>query len=527
MKKRWLAIALAAVVIVAAVGMALVACTGNKVGDSISLLYDDRKNLSELLGVSVSNVEISEQQVQSFAVGTQTKDANVLIYENGTLYAVGTGTATLTVDGVAYPVTVKAAPISLFMITGHSVGAGQEGNGKQSVAVEAGQAYSSYHFNSLDTTKVDGYGLGYGSANRVGNSGIVRWDSYGDLDAFAAGVGGNTGPGSALAYKWNQLTGEKVWVINTAVPGSCINEWLPGAIGHSTTGYTYHYDTSVELFQYAQKILTNEIAAGHYTLSHMAIAYFNGVNFSAAGYSNWTLDSLKSDYTTMWNGFKEAFSCDMDGDGQKETVEALGIVPFWATSSNHMTYAYDKAATYYMAASQEWPDVFTLSDVYRSWAESAANLRTFPAIDYTTNSGTKVYVPTAVKNIAQDSAKGGQWSIFCAADNNHLSQVAYNALGMDMATNMYNYLCQDVDATSGSFKNTSGKDLDKATILVSQTLSIVPVIDKSCAKNVTLKAEGAVALNGNCIVGVSAGTGTVSLCIGDQVVDTIQVTVVG
>ena len=522
MKKRWLATALAAVVIVAAVGMALVACTGNKTGDSITLLYDDRKDLSTLLGVTASNVEISDQQVQSFAVGTQNKDANVLVYENGTLYAVGTGTATLTADGVSYPVTVNAAPISLFMITGHSVGAGQEGNGKQSVAVEAGQAYSSYHFNSLDITKVDGYGLGYGSANRVGNSGIMRWDSYGELDAFAAGVGGNTGPGSALAYQWNQLTGEKVWVINTAVPGSCINEWLPGAKGHSTTGYTYHYDTSVARFQYAQKILTNEIAAGHYTLSHMAIAYFNGVNFSAAGYSNWTMNSLKSDYTTMWNGYKEALSCDMDGDGEKETVEALGLVPFWNTSN--MNYNYDKAVSYYMSASQEWPDVFVLSDVYRNWM-TVANLRTFPAIKYETNNGSKVYVPTAIKNIKQDSAKGGQWSIFCAADNNHLSQVAYNALGLDMATNMYNYLCKNENAVSGSFKNTTGQDLDNVTISVSQTLGIVPMIDKNYGKNVTIKAEGCVALNGTCIVGVSAGTGTVSLYIGDQVVDTIQVTV--
>lgn len=43
------------------------------------------------------------------------------------LIAVGVGTTDLSVDGVCYQLTVEAAPISLVMITGHSIGAGQTG----------------------------------------------------------------------------------------------------------------------------------------------------------------------------------------------------------------------------------------------------------------------------------------------------------------------------------------------------------------------------------------------------------------
>lgn len=521
MKKQWLAILLALVMVVT-----VIAATSANVHaeEGIALLYDDRKDLSDLLGVTPSNVKITDEQVTSNAVGSQNKDAHVLVYENDTLYAVGTGTATLTVNGTSYKVTVEPAPISLFMITGHSVGAGEKGTASQSVAVEAGQAYSSYYYKSLDTTKVDGYGIGYGSANRAGNAGSNQYSSTGDLDAFAPGMGGTTSTGSALAYQWNKLTGEKVWVLNAAVPGSCINEWQPGHPGHHTSGaYAYnYYDKAVEMYQCAQAILKNEIKAGHYTLSHMAIAYFNGANFSNASYTDWTLDSLEEHYEGMWNGFKTAFTTDMNGDGETETVEALGIVPLWSLSS--LNYSGDKAATYYMAASQEWPDVFTLSDIYRDWMTVDGIKSSFPAIDYATNSGEAVQVPESVKNSAQGGTS--DWSVFCANDNTHLSQVAYNAVGFDMGTNMYNYLCRDVDAESAHFESVGGAALENATVTVGEQLSIVPVIREIYGKGVTLSAEGAVALDGNCVVATKVGTGTVTVSVSGTVVDTLTITVV-
>ncbi|MBR5570716.1 MAG: hypothetical protein IKW10_07490 [Oscillospiraceae bacterium] len=519
MKKTLLALLLALVVVA---GFVLTATPEVSAANDISLLYDDRKDLSELLGVSVTSVKITNQNVTSKAVGSTSKDANVLIYENGVLYAVGTGTATLTVDGNAYAVTVSPAPISLFMVTGHSVGAGQEGTASQSVAVEAGQAYSSYYVKSLDTTKVDGYGLGYGSAKRAGVATSKQYGSTGDLDAFVAGKGGTVGVGSAFAAKWIEQTGEKIWVLNAAVPGSCLNEWKPGHPGHhtGTSAYAYpYYDNAVAMYQCAQKILKNEIAAGHYTLSHMGIVQFVGANFSAR-YPDFTLDSLLQDYHDLWDGFKAAFTMDVNGDGKTETVEKLALVPFWSASSQN--YSGDKAAAYYMSASQEWPDVFIVSDLYRNWVK-AAGLSTFPAINYATNSGESVQVPTSVQHTKQDGTS--DWSVFCAADKTHLSQVTYNAVGFDIGLNLYNYFYKNISATEAAFKDVSGNDLTTASIGVKNRLSIVPVVKAVSGKNVTLSAEGAVSLNGNCIVGNEVGTGTVKILIGGQVADTLTVTV--
>ena len=76
MKKTLLALLLALVVVA---GIVLTAAPEVSAADDISLLYDDRKDLSELLGVSVTSVSISDQSVTSNVVGSTTKDANVLI----------------------------------------------------------------------------------------------------------------------------------------------------------------------------------------------------------------------------------------------------------------------------------------------------------------------------------------------------------------------------------------------------------------------------------------------------------------
>ena len=216
--------------------------------ETLQLKYDDRKALTELVGTSAEQVVISDEVVTSFKVGTQTPDDHVLHYDatTGTLYAVGTGTATLTVDGTVYAVEVESAVLSLIMYTGHSVGHGAAGDGRQSVVVEAGQAYSIYDPRYVDFTQTEGYGLGWGSEKRVSNAyQYVSSNGNNHIDAFAPGQNGTRGAGSALAWQWNNLTGEKLWVLNTAVGGSCLNEWMPNASWHSEA-YSDYYNTAVK-----------------------------------------------------------------------------------------------------------------------------------------------------------------------------------------------------------------------------------------------------------------------------------------
>lgn len=487
-------------------------------GTAIELLYDDRKDLADLLGVTVESVTISDENVTSKDVDG-TADEAVLTYdeETGTLYAVGTGTATLTVNGTAYTVTVSPAPISVFLITGHSVGYGQYGNAKQSVAIEPGQAYSSWWRDSL--TSAEG-GIGYGANVRAGGA-----NEY-SIDAFAQGQNGTIGAGSALAYKWNELTGEKVWVMNLAVPGSCINEWLPGVTGwhydkNGTTKYMYKYESVQEHFGYLQTILSNEIAAGHYTLSHMSMFYFSGANFGNANYNDWTYESLKSDYHTFWEGLKEDMAMDIDGDGTTETFESLGIIPLWTASNQD--YRQDKLLNYYMAASADYPDVYIASDVYKGWAAGA--LDSFPAIDYTTQ-GTAVAVPTSVAHSDQGGTSSD--SVFCSNDSTHLSQVTYNAVGLDMAVNANSWYTNTDSTTEVELQYLDASAVPE-TIQVNHGMTssvMVPVVKAGTRGNVTVETTGNVAVNWPMYIeGTAVGTGTVSVAVDGTTVDSVAVEV--
>lgn len=484
-------------------------------GTQIDLKYDDRKDLEDLLGTTVTSVTITNQTVTSKDVDG-TADEAVLVYENGTLYAVGTGTATLTVNGKAYTVTVSPATISVFLITGHSVGYGQYGAAGQSVAIEPGQAYSSWRRESL--TSAEG-GLGYGSNKQAGGT-----NEYA-IDAFDDGQYGTRGVGSALAYNWNKLTGEKVWVMNLAVPGSCINEWLPGVPGwHYESDptkyehYAYKYEATIKHFGYLTTILSNEIKAGHYELGHMSMIYFSGANFGNAHYTDWTYDSLKQDYATFWDGLKKDLAKDINGDGKTDTLESLGIVPLWSKSDQ--TYSYDKLLNYYMAASAEYPDVYIASECYRAWAKG--ELATFPAINYATQ-GTAVNVPTSISY-----TESTPYSVFCTEDNTHLSQVTYNAVGLDIAANANKWYTDTTNTKTVEFryKNVSAV---AGTLNVNNGVNseiMTPVVPAGTHGNVVLKTTGNVEVKWPMYVrGTAVGSGTVTATVDGTTCDTISVTV--
>ena len=488
--------------------------------EEIKLLYDDRKELSALVDAQ-GEVTISDERVTSYKVGTTTADDHVLLYQDGVLYAVGTGTATLTVGEKSYNVTVAPAPISLFMITGHSGGAGQEGNGSQSVVVEAGQAYSSYHQNSLDVTEVDGYGLGWGSEKRVGGEeGLVRkgWDSYGHIDAFAPGMGGCTGCTSGLAYRWNQLTGEKIWLINIAIGGSCINEWLPGTQGHNTAYDRDYYNQTISKFTYAQTILKNEAAAGHYTLSKQGIINYGGSNFS--WYNNWSMESIQQDYETLWNAYQqELFNIDIDGDGKPDGLDMLAFVASFS-SRNH---GGDRPALWYMNTSGAFSQNVGLSELI-FYCNTVENIQKyFPEIDYTTQS-----IPVKMPDSVQHINFGGtsEDSIFCATDGVHLSQVANNAQGLEIGENLYKWFFvdnQNTVAESIRFEDRSYNIVpDTVNISVGQSYVMTPRPTPITVNDLTYEVTGAAELTYPLSVkGTSVGTATLTVKQGDRVLKTM------
>lgn len=384
---------------------------------SIRFYYDDRISFDELGGTKESTVEIKEQEVTSFVVGTSTPDTAVLHYdaENAQLIAVGTGTATVSVDGTDVLIRVRPAPISLFMITGHSLGAGQCGNGAQSVVCEAGQAYSS-HKPGTFTQALPGMGIGYAAALKPAG-----------IDAFAPGGGGTIGEGSALAWTWNRLTGEKAWVLNVAVGGSVIPEW------HKDQN---NYNAAVTMYKAAATVLCNEAKAGHYVVKNTAVIYHSGANF---GYKNveYTDMIMEYWYDSMIDGFKSDLAADFNGDGTPEAPQGIGLIPLSAAK-----FTEDKPINYYIALSDKYAGCFIASKTVYHWRTDELLKANFPAIEYETQSE-----PVSVPNSTIELK---------ASDGTHLTQVGYNACGIMIGENLFEYFRKNTKLESLEIQNESG-----------------------------------------------------------------------
>lgn len=462
---------------------------------AITMQYDDVLDLAALYPDGVE-VEIGEQQVTSRLTGSQSPDAAVLTYDSqtGRLTAVGTGTATVKLGRKTYTATVIPAPISLFMITGHSIGAGQEGHNSESVICPDGKTYS-IHGTAEIPKHISGIGIGASAASKP------QW-----IDAFSESGYGSPGESSALAWQWHNLTGEKVWILNTAVGGSCIPSWIRGSA---------NYAQSVLAFRYAQAILTEEIAAGHYTLKDMAIVYHSAANFAHTK-TAYTNEDGQRWYDSLWNGYKSDLAADMNGDGQPETVRALSLVPIWCDSNSGLVH--DKPANYFMASSAAYEDIFMGSVIGRSWLNASTLSETFPLHEYQTQSG-KLTLPVDSKTK----------TVF--ADGVHYIQSAYNALGIDIADNLYRFLRTENAPTSvelvAQLTTLSGVPYTKAIteslpLSVGKSVELIPFVQPVSASGLTFALSDNLELSYPCIVTARApGVGTLTVSYADQVLATV------
>lgn len=457
--------------------------------DFIQLYYDDYFAISQLVEGSAT-VKITDQRVTSKKVGSKDADTAVVYYheEKNCLIAVGTGTAKVTVNDATYTVTVTSAPISLFMITGHSIGAGQTGVAAQSVLCTDGQAYSS-HGTSLASEPTDGVGIGFGAQTRAKR-----------IDAFVSTGAGTLGEGAALAWQWNNLTGEKAWVLNAAYGGSCLNEWAKGQV---------RYENAVKLFAYAQKILANEIAAGHYRLKDMAIIYHSAANFD---YKNvtYTDENAKFWYDSMWNGFKTDLAMDMDGDGENETVQAMGFVPIFTTPS---LVGVDRPANFFMGASDEYEDMFMASLISYQWVTAGGLEKYFPDIAYETH-GESVKKPTTRETLYTDGV--------------HYHQVAYNALGLNIAENIYTYFrtLNNPESVAIYKVSTANRLKDEIDLKLGRSVSVFPVVEPLTVNDLTITVSENLEIKYPCTIKAkAAGVGTLTISHGDKVLLTLTINV--
>ena len=475
------------------------------------MYYDDRVNVRDLIGFTSSDIEIKDQKVTSKVIGTDEADSDVIIYEEktGRIIAVGTGTAVLVVGETEFNIRVSAAPITLAIITGHSQGYGSQGSKNQTVVCEPGQAYGTHLLLSSEKWDLDwrdafkGSTLGYKEADRVSGIDIMTSDGKG-------ASGENKGAGAALAYEWHQLTGEKMWVINCAVGGSSINQWQPGED---------YMEYALEAMTMAGNILKNEVEAGHYEYKRMAMFNFSSANLS---YNKVEYDDekLMQWNDAMWKSFYERVTVDIDGDGEIDRPSSMGYVPGWFAARKSFVNE-DLPIIYYRAASAEYPHIYIASDLVRLFGTDAGVAANYPKTTYTMQNGGKQTICTTMKQV---------WAYEEKDPPTHLSQLGYNAIGIDMAHGLYDYVygtTEETDVNVYIDNGTSHTLVENEFTLSSKGTIQVIVAPKSgnttdlsfeVTKNLTMDEQFR-------ITAVAGGTGKITIKQGDKVIKTINVIV--
>ena len=441
------------------------------------LKYDDRHTFNK----DVSYVETVS--VTSTSVETAEKDVAILKRVEGETFAAsGIGEAKVVfTDGTSTTVKVTAAPINLLFIYGQSNGEGHVGSSATSIRNERGQVYSTYapsapYFSDVligKAFKSEGASIYnadiFTAESLTSTKNKVNAELNYPLDALCEGGIGKGGMDAAIAYKWNKETGEKVWIVNAAHSGTSINAWQPG---NAVTDNEYWQ--AVKVTQSVQDTLKAEIAAGHYTLSHMGYYWLQGCSDRGS-----TAESYTARYTAMHEGFMRdlAFDHDSNPATPDKTLDFGGIVLVRSSYENNTARDFEmngpRLSQYYMGnAGGSLENVYLISNVGDAFKSNAAVKSYFTEkygneANFKKESGNVTYkMPTTVSEVHPDI---------------HYRQAGYTELGFDAAENTLKLLgyVKSETAAKISFIGADGNPVDVSsgfTMKSGDKITLVPVL---------------------------------------------------
>ena len=430
------------------------------------MFFDDRMDMSGKT-VAIVNPGKPESFQVGFGVEEKTLDDTVLRLEGDTLIATGIGSAQITIDDEIFDVSVTAAPISLFLLIGQSNMEGMYADPNQSIICPDGQVYATFGEHS----KLNRYTAKYyaasaltGECSRVNVLGTTEYLSDFPINSLTEAGAGKRGMDSGIAYEWNKLTGEKVWVVNAAHNSASINTFQE---------YCANFEEAVYLFSACQDTLKREVAAGHYVVSHMGYFWCQGC--SDAGGSGSGYASL---FQKMHNALKKNLAADMDCDPETPdtTLEFANIIlalAGWEKSGYRAGTYNDQAEEYYstfkelemrghrvgqlwMGANPELPDINVVCNLGDTWvtmpdgsdgvADYFASHYENGTVDYQTQmpQPTEWYSPTTPKQLKSSI---------------HYNQIGYNEVGIEAARNtciLLGYLGDTDEETTVRFVNWTG-----------------------------------------------------------------------
>ena len=164
-----------------------------------------------------------------------------------------------------------------------------------------------------------------------------------------------------------------------------------------------------------------------------------------------------------------------------------------------------------MGASKDYPHAFIISHDSRAWQTLDGIKKTFPEIDYETQSA-PVKAPSTLKDVS--------------ADNVHLTQLGYNAQGQEIARNLYAYLTKNNAPKSLLVFNEAGNSISSITVKAGAETKFAIVSNPICASELefTCDANFEIASEG-IIKGLSVGTGKLTISYNGETIKTLTVKV--
>lgn len=443
----------------------------------IKLQYDDHINLDELIGTGYAVVSIENESITSYKVSkgvvTDTKDTSIIRLKTNSLNefdaaAIGKGkvivvaadkadTAKKIINGnysgepvnieaVQINIEVEPARLTMMFIAGQSNAQGSCSintgyNPQDSVVNKEGTVYSTYaphtaatgrnvtainDIKACNITNVDKFVAGDLTSGKSQHGGELV---YG-IDSLTYAGNGKTGLDGALAYEWNLLSQDKVWVVNAGAPGTGSNLWIPG---------TECYERAVAVFNAATQTEQAEITAGHYVEGNRLLFWLQGEQDARTKVTN---ETYMSNFLAMYNGMTQA--CQIQHTGIIAVRASVGSF----TNEEELKLTCSRYSQYALANSHSYPGLSVVSRVNEKWiSDESVSIyfwNKYPGgyLTYPLRSNATIgTIPTTMAQVHNEI---------------HYSQAGHNENGIDAAFNMYYILNpQKIGIDAGTNTNIS------------------------------------------------------------------------
>lgn len=468
-------------------------------GDSYNedLQYGDYLDLSTIVGDDYEIKSIDTVSVTSYKVanGKVTSKLDESVVEKTsisdvTVQATGIGNAKILLENLidgsekAVDITVSPAKLTLMYVTGQSNAEGwckdySSYNRQDSIACPDGKVYSSYLVrNNTASKNISGlYNSNYYSGSNVSDfisgSLINNISTSGknmeyNINTLTSLGDGKTGIDSGLAYEWNRMTGDKVWVINTAVGATSVSEWASGGV---------YYQDTIKASNCVKATFESEINAGHFIAGNKLMFWLQGESDRDMNF-----DTYKKYFKSMYNGLTK--SCELDVFGMISVRSSLGD----NKGSGDIDFSAARLVQYLYNSNETCSKAIIASNVNEQWISDAGVKNYFKnkypnGINYPLRSNTTITVNPTKESEVHPTI--------------HYTQVGHNENGISAADGVYDFLYNSVDnVTSVKFISDEGYLGDTLNITEGDTVKIIPVADLPYySKKLTFIADEGLNLN--------------------------------